>query len=278
MQCKTINNQIYLTNENQLSRQIAEDFESTLSVNSSPCCSPSKPNYYDQVKITDIELKSYACPEIPVAGAGSELECWRCPGWQIRYNETQSLSMAWDGIHTSELVNNITYNTGSERYYKAAKNFSNSFYDLPYASIKLPWVSVCTIMHPEEADGSNPSFIVGRISEPTLPNGQPNPAAGRTMCWCQSPEDRASDPNMQAGPNSFTKEQDTGGPGCNPVCDDIVCVDLPYCCDIQWDKECVAMANIKCADCSSRINPQECQNYDALKWCADEYNPVFPCD
>ena len=178
--------------------------------------------------------------------------------------------MAWDGIHTSELVNNITYNTGSEKYYKAAKNFSNSFYDLPYASVELPWVGVCTIMQPE-VDGS-PSFIE-MISGPTLPNGQPNPAAGRTMCWCQSPEDRASDPNMKAGPNYFTQDQDTGGPGCSPVCNDIVYVDVPYCCDIQWDKECVAMANIKCADCSSRISPQECQNYDALKWCADEYNP-----
>ena len=271
MQCKPINGNIYLTNDNQISGQIAEDFESSLLVNSSPCCSPSKPNYYDQVKITDIELKSYACPEIPVAGPGSELECWRCPGWQIRYNENFPLSFAWDGIHTSKLVDGITYNTGSEKYYKAARIFSNSFEDLPQTSITLPWVGVCTIMAPVDQDGVNPSFI-GITSELTLPDGQPNPAAGRTMCWCQSPPNRADDPNAPAGPSISSLSTDMGGPKCGSVCDNVVCEDIPYCCDIQWDEECVARANIACGDCSSRISPQECQNYDALKWCATQYN------
>lgn len=271
MRCQNINDTMYLTNDNQTSGQIAEDFESSLLVSTNPCCSASKPNFYDQVKITEIELKSYACPEIPVAGPGSELECWRCPGWQIRYNENFPLSFAWDGIHTSKFVDGITYNTGSEKYYKAARIFSPGFEDLPQTSISLPWVGVCTIMEPVERDGVIPSFIE-KISELTLPDGQPNPAAGRTMCWCQSPQNRADFPNEPAGPNILHLGSDMGGPKCGAGCDNVVCEDIPYCCDIQWDDECVAMANIKCGYCSSRINSQECQNYDALKWCADKYN------
>lgn len=275
MSCHDINNVTYLINHNQTSGQLAEDFETSLLLNPNPCCSSSKPGYYDQVLIVDSELKQIACPDIPTSGSGSELQCWRCPGWQIRYNENQANSVAWDGIHTSELgTDGITYSTGSERYYKAAQNFAGQTvsWDLPLASVMLPWVGVCTIMHPvEDSELQNPSFI-GITSELFLPNGVTNPAAGRTMCWCQSPENRADVPNAVAGPQVLTLPLDSGGPGC-VGCEKSVCLAIPYCCDIQWDKECAAMANVKCNGCSSRISPQECQNYHALEWCADKYNP-----
>ena len=273
LSCEKIEGQNYWINDNQNpDGQAAEDFETSLTSSTSSCCSPSSPAYYDQIKITIPAHKKLACPEIP---EGSNLECWRCPAWNIQYNELYPNSLAWDGIHTSELdTDGITYNTGSEKYYNAAQIFAGDAipWSLPEASVQIPWVGVCTIMHPEEGSASeNPSFI-GITSGLHLPNGAPNPAAGRTMCWCQSPENRQDNPNGEYGPSVSSKDTDSGGPGCEG-CELSVCTLIPYCCEIQWDNECAHSANIACSGCSTRASPQECQNYHALKWCADQYNP-----
>ena len=84
------------------------------------------------------------------------------------------------------------------------------------------------------------------------------------MCFCGAD---------QAG-NYLIDQPTHGGPGCTfgPVCQSLVCAVLPRCCSIEWNEQCAFIASRVCPACVSRQSHQECQNYHALKWCADKYN------
>ncbi len=254
---------------------LALDFQSrdldVTGTQTSGCCSPSSPGYYDQVQITDPFDIINACPDLPVGE-----ECWRCPAWKLQFNPTMPNSRAWDGL------------ASNSKYYNFAVQWSKNFRpadptNLPEGSIHLPWVSNCTIMEPA---GEIPSFI-GITSPPE------SPAAGRTMCWCQAVTTHpSSNPQAPGGPNIYTINQSHGGPGCSfdNVCNELVAKSNGYCSEIAWDQQCTTIAKQYCPLCASRQSHQECQNYHALHWCADKYNPngwtggktigidIFGCD
>ena len=198
------------------------------------CCSPSSSGYQDQIQITDPNLIPLACPDLE-----DEDECWRCPGWQFQVDPNIPGSKVWDGQ-----PNNNTY----YRHWH-----DNTDFTLSDACYDNSGQSICTIMEPPPVAGGDCTFV-----DLVSPNG-------RTMCYCHPPDNYYK--TWTIGP---------GGPGCtaDPSCQTAVCAAIPYCCAIQWDEDCAAAARIICSNCSYSYSHQECQNYDALRWCADKYNGV----
>ena len=207
------------------------------------CCGHSVPGYQDQIKVVGNDV-SLACPGLTLG------ECWRCPGWKFQHDPADLNSMAWDGT------------SGSKPYFDYACAHSDEYNplhpgcDIPDDVFGLPFGGVCTIFEYDE--GTAMPVFVG------ITSGIGSPAAGRTMCFCGAD---------QAG--NYLKEFPThGGPGCTfgPDCESRVCAVLPRCCSIEWNEQCAFIASRVCPACASRQSHQECQNYHALKWCADKYN------
>ena len=205
------------------------------------CCGHSVPGYQDQIQVVGNDV-ALACPGLTLG------ECWRCPGWKFQHNPADLNSMAWDGT------------PGSKPYFDYACAYDYEYDDghngceIPDDVFGLPFGGVCTII--EYKDGT-PSFV-------GITSGVGSPAAGRTMCFCGAD---------QAG--NYLQEFPThGGPGCTfgPDCESRVCAVLPRCCSIEWNEQCAFIASRVCPACASRQSHQECQNYHALKWCADKYN------
>ena len=206
------------------------------------CCSHSSPGYQDQIQVVGADAER-ACPD------GGE--CWRCPGWNYQTNPADPNTMAWDGTPASKKY--FDYACA----YDAEYNQTHRGCLVPDDAGALPFAGVCTIF---EGDGLGVTRFVG------ITSGIGSPAAGRTMCFCQG----------QGNGNYYPAAIDPthGGPGCTfgPICESIVCALLPRCCSVEWDENCAGIAALNCPACASRQSHQECQNYHALKWCADKYN------
>lgn len=207
------------------------------------CCSHSVAGYQDQIQVIGEDI-ALACPGLTLG------ECWRCPGWKFQHDPADLNSMAWDGT------------PGSKPYFDYACAHSDEYNpqhpgcDIPDDVFGLPFGGVCTIFEYDNAIGK-PVFV-------GITSGIGSPAAGRTMCFCGAD---------QAG--NYLQEFPThGGPGCTfgPDCESRVCAVLPRCCSIEWNEQCAFIASRVCPACASRQSHQECQNYHALKWCADKYN------
>ena len=205
------------------------------------CCSHSVPGYRDQIQVVGEDV-ALACPGLTLG------ECWRCPGWKFQHDPADLNSMAWDGT------------PGSKPYFDYACAWSDEYNpqhpgcEVPNDVGGLRFAGVCTIF---KYENGVPAFV-------DITSGIGSPAAGRTMCFCGAD-----------GNGNYLQVQPThGGPGCTfgPVCQSLVCAVSPRCCSIEWNDECAFIASRVCPACVSRQSHQECQNYHALKWCANQYN------
>ena len=219
------------------------------------CCSHSSPGYQDQIRVVGDDDVHLACPNL-----GEGEECWRCPGWNYQTDPADPFTMAWDGTPASRKY----FDYACEH----AKEYNSAIPPLleckaPSEMLEwvglFPFVGVCTIFEYDQSADPTTVFV-------GITSGIGSPAEGRTMCYCAGGENGA----YGAGLIDPTH----GGPGCTfgPICESIVCALRPRCCSVEWNEDCAGIALLNCPACASRQSHQECQNYHALKWCADKYN------